>query len=180
MLLELSRFPTFIPLCPAHPFTQFPPPFMSMGRTYKFFGFSTSYTILNLPLSALYWPFMLLTVTHWPKILLCAGGQQGPSDSSLAWRQHHVLHLSAQATPKRLKDDFFFQMPKDGGIPFGQMESSRGGCGDGCTTKWMCLMNWTAHLKIDSLTNGAGRAGQLHVKMKLDHQFIPYTEINSR
>ena len=31
-----------------------------MGRTYKFFGFSISYTILNLPLSVLYLPFVLL------------------------------------------------------------------------------------------------------------------------
>ena len=33
---------------------------MSVDRTYKFFGFSTSYTVLNLPLSILYLPFMLL------------------------------------------------------------------------------------------------------------------------
>ena len=33
---------------------------MSMGRTYTFFGFSISYTILNLPLSILYLAFMLL------------------------------------------------------------------------------------------------------------------------
>ena len=33
---------------------------MSMGHTYKFFSFSISYTILNLPLSILYLPFMLL------------------------------------------------------------------------------------------------------------------------
>ena len=41
--------------------TSIPPPqFMSMGRTCKFFGFSTSYTILNLPLSTLCQPFMFL------------------------------------------------------------------------------------------------------------------------
>ena len=33
---------------------------MSMGRTYKFFGFSMSYTVLNLPLSVLYLQFVLL------------------------------------------------------------------------------------------------------------------------
>ena len=33
---------------------------MSMGHTYKFFGFSISYAILNLPLSILCLPFMLL------------------------------------------------------------------------------------------------------------------------
>ena len=39
------------------------PPFMSMGHTYKFFTFSISYTILNLPLSIFYLPFMLL-ISH--------------------------------------------------------------------------------------------------------------------
>ena len=33
---------------------------MSMGCTYKFFGFYISYTILTLPLSIFYLPFMLL------------------------------------------------------------------------------------------------------------------------
>ena len=33
---------------------------MSMGHTYKFFGFSISYTILTLPLSVLYLPIVLL------------------------------------------------------------------------------------------------------------------------
>ena len=33
---------------------------MSVGRTYKFFGFSISYTILNLSLSTLWLPIMLL------------------------------------------------------------------------------------------------------------------------
>ena len=37
-----------------------PAQFMSMGCTYKFFGFSISYAILNLPLSILYLPIMLL------------------------------------------------------------------------------------------------------------------------
>ena len=51
MLLQLSHFPSFIPLCPAHPL---PPAFpslqlMSMGRTCKFFGFYISYTILTSP-----------------------------------------------------------------------------------------------------------------------------------
>ena len=34
-----------------------PPYFMSMDQTYKSFGFSTTHTILNLPLSILYLPF---------------------------------------------------------------------------------------------------------------------------
>ena len=40
----------FIPLCPATPPPRTPPNyFMSMGCTYKFFGFSISHTTLNLP-----------------------------------------------------------------------------------------------------------------------------------
>ena len=55
----------FSPLFPStlhHPSHQHSPPpqFMSMGHTYKFFGFSISYTIFNLLLSILYLPFMLL------------------------------------------------------------------------------------------------------------------------
>ena len=52
------------PPCYTPPPTSFPPTpatqFMSMGRTYKFLGFSISCTILNLPMSILYLPFMLL------------------------------------------------------------------------------------------------------------------------
>ena len=61
MLLQFSHFP----LCSPPPCT--PPPtciphlqFMSMGHTYKFFGFSISHTLLTLPLSIFYLPFMLL------------------------------------------------------------------------------------------------------------------------
>ena len=43
---------------PASPLS--PPQVMSMGHTYKFFGFSISYTILNIPLSILCLPIMLL------------------------------------------------------------------------------------------------------------------------
>ena len=42
---------------------------MSMGRTYKFFGFSISYIILNLPLSIFYLPFMLLILCTFSPIL---------------------------------------------------------------------------------------------------------------
>ena len=64
MLLQLSHFfLLFIPLHPAPPLPPaFPPQphsFMSMGRTYKFFGFSTSYSILNLPLSCLFYTYRL-------------------------------------------------------------------------------------------------------------------------
>ena len=31
-------------------------------------------------------------------------------------------------------------------------------------------------VKIASSTNGVGRSGQLHEKMKLDHQLTPYTK----
>ena len=53
MLLQLSHFCPFTPLHPAHPPPSHIPPlqFMSMGHTYKFFGFYISYTILTLPLS---------------------------------------------------------------------------------------------------------------------------------
>ena len=46
-----------------------PPEFMSMRHTYKFFSISISYTIVNLSLSILYLPFMLLipcTFSHIP------------------------------------------------------------------------------------------------------------------
>ena len=46
--------------------------FMPMGRAYKFFGFSISYTILHLPLSIFYLPFMLLIPCTFPPILLFA------------------------------------------------------------------------------------------------------------
>ena len=63
MLLQLSPFtPLYsLPLCTPPPATLISPlQFMSMGRTYKFFDFSISYTILNLHLSNFYLPFMLL------------------------------------------------------------------------------------------------------------------------
>ena len=54
---------------PCTPLTSIPTPlpqFMSMGCTYKFFGFSISYTILNLRLSILYLQFMLLILCTFP------------------------------------------------------------------------------------------------------------------
>ena len=61
MLLQLSHF---LPLDSPLPCTPPPTPipllqFVSMGHIYKFFGFYISYTILNLPLSIFYLPFML-------------------------------------------------------------------------------------------------------------------------
>ena len=48
------------PPCTCLPIHIPPLQFMSMGHTYKFFGFYISYTILTLRLSIFYLPFMLL------------------------------------------------------------------------------------------------------------------------
>ena len=60
MLLQLFHFS--LPFIPLHPLPwAFPHlSFMSMGHIYKFFGFSISHTILNLPLFILNLLFMLL------------------------------------------------------------------------------------------------------------------------
>ena len=59
MLLQLSHFVSPLSPPPCTPPPAFPrPQFTSMGRTYKFFGFSIYYIILNLPLSVLYLLFM--------------------------------------------------------------------------------------------------------------------------
>ena len=61
MLLQLSHFPPFIPLHPAHSLPPSFPPFRSCPWViYTFFGFYMSYTILTLPLSIFYLPFKLL------------------------------------------------------------------------------------------------------------------------
>ena len=71
MLLQLSHF--YLPFIHLHP--ELPPTdilllqFMSMGRTYKFFGFCISHTILNLPLPILYLPIMLLIPCTFSPIL---------------------------------------------------------------------------------------------------------------
>ena len=58
----LSPSPPFIP----HSVQPSPPQFMSMGQAWKFFGYSISYTILNLPLSILCLPIMLLIPCTFP------------------------------------------------------------------------------------------------------------------
>ena len=84
MLLQLSHF--FSPLYPPLPCTILPtstplPYFMSMGHTYKFFGFSISHTILNLPQSILYLPCMLLNHCTFPLILPPLSPSQPPTDN---------------------------------------------------------------------------------------------------
>ena len=61
MLLQLSQFFSLCPTLHDTPIPSSNPPlwFMSMGHTYKFFGFSISY-IINTPLSILYLQIMLL------------------------------------------------------------------------------------------------------------------------
>ena len=61
MLLLLFHFPPFIPLLPENSLSPTFPLFSSCPWVvHKFFGFYISYTILNLPLSIFYLPFILL------------------------------------------------------------------------------------------------------------------------
>ena len=71
MLLQLSHSPP-TPLHPAHPPPSHIPPlqFMSIGHTYKFFGFYISYTILTLPLSIFHLSSMLLILCTFPPLSL--------------------------------------------------------------------------------------------------------------
>ena len=66
----VNSCPNFSPFAPIHPVLPFPPAippeFMSMGHTYKFFGFYISYTILTLPLSISHLSFMLLILCTFP------------------------------------------------------------------------------------------------------------------
>ena len=59
MLLQLSHFPPSFPSTLCTPSYLHSPP-SCPWVIYMFFGFYISYTILNLPLSILYLPFMLL------------------------------------------------------------------------------------------------------------------------
>ena len=69
---------TLVPFPPLHSTPSCPPPlshsppreFMSMGHTYKFFGFYNSYTILTLSLSIFHLSFMLLILCTFPPIPL--------------------------------------------------------------------------------------------------------------
>ena len=65
---------TVVPFPPLHSTPSCTPPpshipplyFMSMGHTYKFFGFYISYTILTLPLSIFHLSFMLFILCTFP------------------------------------------------------------------------------------------------------------------
>ena len=68
--ITVVPFPPPTPLHPAHPLPPTFPPleFMSMGHTYKFFGFYISYTILTLPLSIFHLSSMLLILCTFPPL----------------------------------------------------------------------------------------------------------------
>ena len=74
MLLELSTYFSLLFPSSLHPppTSILPPFYVSMGRTYKFFGFSISYTILNLPLSILCLPIRLFIPCTSPPIFSLA------------------------------------------------------------------------------------------------------------
>ena len=78
------------PLWPPPPSTSFslqpsPLQFMSMGHTYKFFDFYISYTILTLPLSIFYLPFMLLILCTFPPL----SPSHSPTDNPPCDLQRH-------------------------------------------------------------------------------------------
>ena len=60
--ITVVPFPPFIPLYPEYPLHSHSSPLVHVRGSYiyKFFSFYISYTILNLPLSIFYLPFMLL------------------------------------------------------------------------------------------------------------------------
>ena len=62
--------PHSTPSCPPSPSHIPPLQFMSMGHTYKYFGFYISYTILTLPLSIFHLSFMLLILCTFPPLSL--------------------------------------------------------------------------------------------------------------
>ena len=82
MLLQLSHiFLPFLSLCQEHLFPPASTLLMSMGCTHKFFGFSISYTILNLLPSIFYLPFMLLIpYTFFPILPLSFPADNPPCD----------------------------------------------------------------------------------------------------
>ena len=60
--------PHSTPSCPTPPSHIRPLQFMSMGHTYKFFGFYISYIILTLPLSIFHLSSMLLILCTFPPL----------------------------------------------------------------------------------------------------------------
>ena len=86
MLLQLSHFPPSLhSILPTPSLPHSPLQFMSMGHTYKFFGFYMSYTIITLPLSIFYQPFMLL--------ILCTFAHLSPPPTPLLITLH-VISIS--------------------------------------------------------------------------------------
>ena len=63
-------FPPFIPLYPEYPLHSHSSPLVHVRGSYiyKFFSFYISYTILNLPPSIFYLPFMLLILCTFPPL----------------------------------------------------------------------------------------------------------------
>ena len=86
MLLKFSHFfLLFIPLHPAPIPTSIPPlQFMSIGHTYKFFGFYISHTTLNLPIC--------FVPTNYASYSLCLSPYFPASPSSLITL--HVISIS--------------------------------------------------------------------------------------
>ena len=66
MLSQLSHFPPFIPLCPAHPLPLAFPPFSSCPCVIHISSLASTFPILTLPLSIFYLPFMLILCTFTP------------------------------------------------------------------------------------------------------------------
>ena len=93
MLLQLSHF--FSPLFPSTLNLPFPPAFPTLvhiyGCTCKFFGFPISHTVLNLPLSILYLPFMLLISCTFSPILPIPLPADNPPCDLYFWESVPVL-----------------------------------------------------------------------------------------
>ena len=85
MLLHLSHFSSSLFPSTLHPTppTSIPP---ALAHVHESFGFSISYTILNLPLSIFYLPLMLL--------ILCTVSPIPPTPSSTLLITFHVISIS--------------------------------------------------------------------------------------
>ena len=120
VVYAMTVVPIFPPLPPS---TQYPPSssnpflyFMSMGHACKFFGFSISYTIPNIPLSILFLPIMLLNPCTFYPIL----------PTSWDTRNSLVSQLTAQREPhlRQVVDLAFWVQP---GSPAGGLAPALSG-----------------------------------------------------